>query len=297
MDGIQRAGGAVESRQATVLTSASHPRRANGRAQAPPIGLQDDVAHPSRDRRRRGGTQARGPGVTLGRRWRGAVAAPRLSRARQHWIAGRMPRGGCGGRGYAHDRDGGGGEGECGGDGESGVEQAHEIRLGYLAGGMSRKTGQDPVVGRAVRRRSRSRTRLSGGVPWRTTFPWRRAAERLSRPLGDGQQRRELAGRRGRTRPRRRAPSRYERIVGRKVAGQRLAGPRKRSVRDVKPSAKPTLVRTQHLPLANSQVRPGPVGRASCVEGAVWNRRSPCGTSRFLTLSGQVRMLLGAGSG
>ena len=39
--------------------------------------------------------------------------------------------------------------------------------------------------------------------------------------------------------------------------------------RYVKPSAKPTLVRTQHLPPSNSQVRPGPLDRVSCVQGAV----------------------------
>jgi hypothetical protein len=65
----------------------------------------------------------------------------------------------------------------------------------------------------------------------------------------------------------------------------------------VKPSAQPTLVRTQHLPPSNSQVRPGLWGRVSCVAGAVWDNRSPCGTSRFLALFGQVRILLGAGSG
>jgi hypothetical protein len=61
--------------------------------------------------------------------------------------------------------------------------------------------------------------------------------------------------------------------------------------RSVKPSAKPTLVRTQHLPPSNSQVRPGPWGRVSSVVGAVWNNRSLRGTPRLRSLFGLIRML------
>ena len=44
------------------------------------------------------------------------------------------------------------------------------------------------------------------------------------------------------------------------------------------------MVRTQHLPPPNSQVRPGPLGRVSCVAGAVWGTapqmaRVGCGSS------------------
>ena len=44
-----------------------------------------------------------------------------------------------------------------------------------------------------------------------------------------------------------------------------------------------------------AQTRSSGPGRVRCGSGL--DHRSPCGTSRFLTLFGQVRMLLGAGSG
>ena len=52
-------------------------------------------------------------------------------------------------------------------------------------------------------------------------------------------------------------------------ANGEIARPRRHSEWSVKPSAQPTQVRTLDMPRIYPQVRPGPVGRASCRLGAV----------------------------
>jgi hypothetical protein len=92
---------------------------------------------------------------------------------------------------------------------------------------------------------------------------------------------------RGTPSPMRLLPGKYRQLTGRRACGW---------IAVCKPSAQPTLVRTQHLPPVNAQVRPGPVGRVSCVEGAVWDSPAVWGASvLILVRAGQDAVAVGSG--